>query len=84
MTQLGAPIQLFLEEKEDAKALGSQLKAEQSIIQITPMSCSPNIFKEVCLASDLPIFIFGHNFIVDTSIRKNLISNFERPMMKGN
>ena len=38
----------------------------------------------VCLASDLPIFRFGRNFIVDASIRKILISNFERPMKKGN
>ena len=72
-----------IEEKEGAKVLGSQLKMEQSIIQITPPSCSPNIFKEVCLASDLPNYRFGRNFIVNGCIRKNIISNFERPMMKG-
>ena len=57
---------------------------EQDIVQVTPSSCSPNIFKEVCLASNLPISRFGHNFIVDASIRKILIGNFERPMKKGN
>ena len=71
-------------EKEDDKALGSHPKAEQDIVQVTPPSCSPNIFEEVCLASNLPIFRFGHNFVVDASIRKILISNFERPMKKGN
>ena len=34
--------------------------------------------------SNLPIFRFRQNFIVDASIRKILISNFERPMKKGN
>ena len=42
------------------------------------------MYEEVCLPSDLPIFRFGHNFIVDASIRKILISNFQRPMKKGN
>ena len=57
---------------------------EQDIGQVTPPSCSPNIFEEVCLASKFPIFRFGRNFILDASIRKILISNFERPMKKGN
>ena len=57
---------------------------KQDIVQATPPSCSPNIFEEVCLASNLPIFRFGQNFIVDASIRKILLSNFERPMKKGN
>ena len=57
---------------------------EQAIVHITQPSHSPNIFEEVCLASNLPISRFGHNFIVDASIRKILISNFERPMKKGN
>ena len=73
-----------IKEKEDAKALESHSKVEQSIIQVIQPSCSPNVFEEVCLASDLPIFRFGRNFIVDASIRKILISNFERPMKKGN
>ena len=73
-----------IEEKEDAKTLESYSKVEHSIIQVIQPSCSPNVYEEVCLPSDLPIFIFGHNFIVDASIRKNLISNFERRMMKGN
>ena len=72
------------QEKYDDKALGSYPKAEQDILQVTPPSCSPNIFEEVCIASNLPIFRFGHNFIVDASIRKILISNFQRPMKKGN
>ena len=74
----------FIVEKKDAKALESHLKVEQSIIQVSQPSCSPSVYEEVCLASDLPIFRFGHSFIVDASIRKNLVSNFERPMMKGN
>ena len=57
---------------------------KQDIVQATPLSCSPNIFEEVCLASNLPIFRFGLNFIVDASIRKILLSNSERPMKKGN
>ena len=73
-----------IQEKEDDKVLESCPKVEQAIVHITQSSCSPNIFEEVCLASDLPIFRFGRNFIVDTSIRKILISNFERPMKKGN
>ena len=64
--------------------LGSYSKEEQHIVQVTQPSCSPNVFEKVCLASDLPIFRFGRNFIVDASIRKILISNFERPMKKGN
>ena len=60
------------QEKDDDKALGSYPKAEQDILQVTPPSCSPNIFEEVCLASNLPIFRFGQNFIVDASIRKIL------------
>ena len=57
---------------------------EKDIVQVTPPSCSADIFEEVCLASNLPIFRFGQNFIVDASIRKILLSNFERPMKKGN
>ena len=57
---------------------------EQDVLQMAPLSCSPNIFEEVCIASNLPIFIFGRNFIIDASIRNILISNFERPMKKGN
>ena len=64
--------------------LGSYSKEEQYIVQVTQPSCSPNVFEEVCLASDLHIFRFGRSFIVDASIRKILISNFERPMKKGN
>ena len=44
----------------------------------------PTIFEKVCLVSNLPIFRFGQNFIVDASIGKILISNLERPMKKGN
>ena len=72
------------QEKDDEEALGSHPKAEQDIVQVTPPSCSPNIFEEVCIASDLPIFRFDRNFIIDASIRNILISNFERPMKKGN
>ena len=57
---------------------------EQDIVQVTSLSCSPNIFEEVCLASNFPISRFGRNFIVDASIRKILRSNFESPMKKGN
>ena len=71
-------------EKQDDKVLGSYSKEEQPIVQVTQPSCSPNVFEKVCLASDLPIFRFGRNFIVDASIRKILISNLERPMKKGN
>ena len=59
------------QEKDDEEALGSHPKAKQDIVQVTPPSCSPNIFQEVCLASNLPIFRFGQNFIVDASIRKS-------------
>ena len=59
------------QEKDDDKALGSYLKADQDIIQVTPPSCSPNIFEEVCLASNLPIFRFDQNFIVDASLEKS-------------
>ena len=72
------------QEKGDEKALGSHPKTEKSIIEVIQPSCSPNIFEEVCLATNLPIFRFGQNFIIDASIRKILISNFERPMKKGN
>ena len=64
--------------------LGSHPKTKHDIIHAMQSSCSPNIFEEVCLVSNLPIFIFGHNFMVDVSIRKILISNFQRPMKKGN
>ena len=74
----------FVLEKEDNKVLGSYSKEERDIVQVKQPSCSPNVFEQVCLASDLPILQFGHNFIVDASIKKILISNFERPMMKGN
>ena len=70
--------------KKMGHVLGSYLKEEQDIIQVTQPSCSPNVIEEVCLASDLPIFWFGRNFIVDASIRKILISNFEEPTKKGN
>ena len=60
------------------------MKGEQDIVQVTQPSYSPNVFEEVCLASDLPIFRFGRNLIVAASIRKILISNLERPMKKGN
>jgi hypothetical protein len=46
----------FIMLKEDDKALGSHPKVKQAIVHITQPSCSPNIFEEVCLASDLPIF----------------------------
>ena len=71
-------------EKDDEEALGSHPKADQDIVQVTPPSCSPNIFEEVCLVSNLPIFRFGQNFIVNATIRKIFLSNFERPMKKGN
>ena len=64
--------------------LGSYSKEEQDIVQVTQPSCSPNVFEEVCLGSDLHILRFGRNFIVDASIRKILINIFERPMKKGN
>ena len=57
-------------EKQDDKVLGSYSKEEQHIVQVTQPSCSPNVFEKVCLASDLPIFRFGCNFIVDASIGK--------------
>ena len=46
----------FIMLKEDDKALESYPKVEQAIVHITQAPHSPNIFKEVCLASDLPIF----------------------------
>ena len=61
------------QEKDDDKELGSYPKAEQDILQLTPPSRSPNIFEEVCLAINLPVFRFGRNFIVDASIRKILM-----------
>ena len=64
--------------------LGSYSKKEQDIVQVTQPSYSPNVFEEVCLASDLPIFRFGRSFIVDAFIIEILISNFERSMTKGN
>ena len=72
------------QEKDDDKALGSYPKAEQDILQVTPPSCSPNIFEEVCLAINLPVFRFGHDLVVDAYIRKIFIRNIERPMKKGN
>ena len=72
------------QEKDDDKALGSYPKAEQDILQITPPSRSPNIFEEVCLAINLPVFRFGHDLVVDAYIRKIFIRNIERPMNKGN
>ena len=71
-------------KKDDEKALESHPKTKLDIVQVTPPSCSPNVFEEVCIASNLPIFRFGRNFIIDASIRNILISNFERPMKKGN
>ena len=72
------------QEKDDDKVLGSHPKMKLDIVQVTPPSCSPNKFEKVCLASNFPISRFGRNFIVDASIRKILIGNFERPMKKGN
>ena len=60
----------------------SHPKLEQAIIQLTQPSCSPNVYEEVCLASNLSIFRFGLNFIADASICKILITNVERPMKK--
>ena len=65
------------QEKDDDKALGSYPKAEQDILQVTPPSCSPNIFEEVCLAINLPVFRFGHDLVVDAYIRKIFIRNIE-------
>ena len=59
------------QEKDDDKALGSSSKAEQDILQITPPSRSPNIFEEVCLAINLPVFRFGHDLVVDAYIKKS-------------
>ena len=73
-----------MQEENYDMVLGSHPEAKHNIIHHMQSSCSPNIFEEVCLASNLPIFRFGHNFIVDASIRKILISNFQRPMKKGN
>ena len=64
--------------------LGCYLKEEQHIVQVMQPSWSRNVFERVCLASDLPVCRFGRNFIIDASIRNILISNFERPMKKGN
>ena len=72
------------QEKYDNKVLESYPKAEQGILQVTPPSCSPNIFEEVCLAINLPVFRFGHDLVVDAYIRKIFIRNIERPMKKGN
>ena len=70
-TQIFYVIMHGIKNKEyDEKALGSHPKTEQDIVQVTPPSCSPNKFEEVCLSSNLLAFIFGHNFIVDASIRK--------------
>src|SRR3954467_9653386 len=64
--------------------LESHRKLEHIIIKFIQPSCSSNMNKEVCLASNLSIFRFGHNFIVDATIRKILITNLERPMKKDN
>ena len=60
------------QEKDDDKALGSYPKEEQDILQVTPPSCSPNIFEEVCLAIDVPVFRLGHDLVVDAYIRKKI------------
>ena len=73
-----------IQEKDDEEALGIHPKEKHDIIHHMQSSCSPNVFVEVCLASDLPMFRFGHNFIIDASIRKIIISNFQTPMKKGN
>ena len=72
------------QEKDEDEMLESHLKLEQAIIQFTQPSCSSNVNEEVYLASNLSIFRFGHNFIVDASISKILIKNLERPMKKDN
>src|SRR4051812_15300555 len=64
--------------------LESHPKLEHIIIKFIQPSCSSNVNKEVCLASNLSIFRFGHNFIVDATISKILITNLERPMKKDN
>jgi hypothetical protein len=70
-------------EKEDV-TLESHKKLEHIVIKFIQPSCSSNVNKEVCLASNLSIFRFGHNFIVDPTISKILITNLERPMKKDN
>ena len=67
-------------DKDEDKTLESHPKLEQAIIQFTQPSCSSNVNEEVCLASNLSIFRFGHDFIIDASISKILITNLERPM----
>lgn len=71
-------------DKDEDKTLESHSKLEQTIVQFTQPSCSSNVYVEVCVGSNLSIFRFGHNFIVDASIRKILITNLERPMNKDN
>jgi len=70
-------------EKEDG-ALESHQKLEHVIIKFIQPSCSSSVNKEVCLVSNLSIFRFGHNFIVDATISKIIITNLERPMKKDN
>ena len=69
-------------DKDEDKTLESHPELEQAIIQFTQSSCSSNVNEKVCLASNLSIFRFGHNFIVDATISKILITNLERPMKK--
>src|SRR3954466_15301026 len=70
-------------EKEDG-TLESHQNLEQAIIQFTQPSCSLNTYEKVYLASNLSIFRFGHNIIVNATISKILITNLERPMKKDN
>jgi hypothetical protein len=58
--------------------------AEQGIVRVIQLSRSSNFFKEVHPANNLLIFRLDQNYIVDASISKILIRNFERPIMRGN
>ena len=59
------------QEKDDEEALGGHPKAEQDIVQVTPPSCSPNIFEEVCLASN---YLFSD--LVRTLLLMHLLEKF--------
>ena len=55
-------------EKDDDKALESHAKTKQDIVQVTPPSCSPNVFEEVCIGV---VYLFSD--LLTTSLLTHLL-----------
>jgi hypothetical protein len=71
-------------EQQEDKMFESHPNTGKYTVQVMQLSYPPNVFKEVYLANNLLIFRFGQSHIVDVSISKIFMRNFERPMRRSN